>query len=417
MELYRLSTQTMSSSSQGRVVDGFSSPGTDRTNKQSPARNSRNQIDTTLQNSKRISRNSSNFPTTGLQSAARRSSAKSSITAELSRAKVSAGPINQTQRTIQNQSNLLSPVKLSAGSSAGIAETIKRVLTPDGTGRIHEEELQYAIVVHLLEANKSGTGDEFAKLFDAAIAAGLPPIGTEDCVKKTLGRLVTAGEIDLHTAEQINGASFEAAQLDNYKNLLFDGTAGPNDATTAVMGIDEAAAAAQISLKKMEQVDSGVFSRSLTAPSNGVLSTLDLNRSGDLIRSGDLNRPESLMESGNLPGSDSASSSSGSAAAINPKGFLWKPISDNNGKLVVLLPKSLTGNVSNCAVYRDLPPTPENLLELGRFSGDQSNGDRSHFRFNHPGSYYPQKCYVVAGTKQGSEVAFEIVDSRLRNSV
>ena len=96
-------------------------------------------------------------------------------------------------------------------------------------------------------------------------------------------------------------------------------------------------------------------------------------------------------------------------------GFLWKPVSESDGKLVVLLPARLSGKVSSAAVYSSIPPTETNKIEEGRFSGDQKNGGRAHFRFQKPGRSYPDNAYVVATMKDGSLVAFSIGNSRARN--
>ena len=411
METSRFSTQPTNSYSRSRIAEGAEPVSSDRPVERSSGHRSPQQYGNAgPQRAKKLpysktstilnSRSAPSDPQLN-----RRGTADSKSTDSLSPASGSRGKQNPDKviprATQQPQINSLTPVRLPVGTSTGTDATIKRVLTPDAAGQIHEEELQYAIVVHLLEHSKAGAGNEFERIFGAKIGTGSPPIGTEDAVKSALAQLVASGNLDLKTAEQINGASFEAAQLDGYKHLLFDGKAGPNDATIAVLGIDEAAALAHAGIKKMEQADSGVFSRSLTATSNGVLNLADLKESLELKGSGDL----------------TGSAAAGATSAVDPKGFLWKPISANNGNLVVLLPKSLTGKVTSCAVYRDLPPTQDNLIERGRFSGDQSNGDRSHFRFNHPGSYFPQKCFVVAVTNQGAEVAFEIADSGMRNTV
>lgn len=69
-------------------------------------------------------------------------------------------------------------------------------------------------------------------------------------------------------------------------------------------------------------------------------------------------------------------------------GFLWKPVSESNGRLVVLLPRGTrSGNVS----IRD---SANNLLDTGKFSGIH-NGGREHYRFSKPGSGYPENCKVV----------------------
>jgi hypothetical protein len=64
--------------------------------------------------------------------------------------------------------------------------------------------------------------------------------------------------------------------------------------------------------------------------------------------------------------------------------FLWKPTSENDGKLVVLLPARL-GRASSVTVNG----------EAGRFSS-VANGNRAHYRFPKPGSAYGSGARVVA---------------------
>lgn len=64
-----------------------------------------------------------------------------------------------------------------------------------------------------------------------------------------------------------------------------------------------------------------------------------------------------------------------------PQGFLWKPVSESTGKLVVLLPKNIRGG-------RVTVIKPDNT----RVSGNMTiiaNGGREHFRFSEPGSAFP----------------------------
>lgn len=69
-----------------------------------------------------------------------------------------------------------------------------------------------------------------------------------------------------------------------------------------------------------------------------------------------------------------------------PSGFLWKPVSESNRKLVVLLPERKLGF---CRV---------NGIE-GRYTG-QANGNRAHYRFDVPGSAFPEN--VVCQTSVGN---------------
>jgi len=87
----------------------------------------------------------------------------------------------------------------------------------------------------------------------------------------------------------------------------------------------------------------------------------------------------------------------GFPAALGTKGpegagFLWKPISHNDGKLVVLIPVQYRGKVGSCVVAN---PDGE-TIEKGRFAGDIHNGGRSHFRFEKSGAEFGENIYVVA---------------------
>lgn len=98
---------------------------------------------------------------------------------------------------------------------------------------------------------------------------------------------------------------------------------------------------------------------------------------------------------GSAAGGDGSGGSGGSGGSKGGEplfgvgqGFLWKPVSESNGNLVVLLPRGeRSGNVS----IRDFE---NNLLDTGKFSGIH-NGGREHYRFSKPGSGYPENCKVV----------------------
>lgn len=84
-------------------------------------------------------------------------------------------------------------------------------------------------------------------------------------------------------------------------------------------------------------------------------------------------------------------------------GFLWKPISENTGKLVVLLPPQYTGQVSASFVAT----TGGSVIEQGRFSS-VANGNREHYRYSKPGSGYSAGVVVVADLKAGGSVHWPI---------
>jgi hypothetical protein len=105
-----------------------------------------------------------------------------------------------------------------------------------------------------------------------------------------------------------------------------------------------------------------------------------------------------------------------SQSTNSSQGFLWKPVSEADGRLVVLLPPALSGNIVSAGIYSNLPANDDNKLEEGRFAGDDHNGGRAHFRFSKPGSQYPDGVYVVAELRNGQRATFEIADSSSRNT-
>ena len=252
---------------------------------------------------------------------------------------------------------------------------LSNLLSADKKGNINEEQLQSAIVQYLLEKKGAKKGSKLGKAYlqelTKSIAGGKP---LEDAVKVALKALVDKGLISEAQAEEINGISFNAAQLDSNLNALYDSTRSTDDSSIAVMEIEKAVSKAMTSINEVNSADE-VPSRSLDAISNSV----------------SVNTSSSSSNYGN--------------------GFLWKPVSESNGNLVVLFPPNLTGNISSAGIYSSLPPSYENLIEEGDFSGDNHNGGRAHFRFSKPGGGYPDGVYVVAQLSNGESATFEIENS------
>lgn len=84
----------------------------------------------------------------------------------------------------------------------------------------------------------------------------------------------------------------------------------------------------------------------------------------------------------------------------NSREFLWKPESDKDGKLAILLPKRITGRVKSVKI---LSPDGSQVLAKGKYSG-VGNGDREHYRFNKAGGKYPDGAIVVVELEDGRKV-------------
>ena len=71
-------------------------------------------------------------------------------------------------------------------------------------------------------------------------------------------------------------------------------------------------------------------------------------------------------------------------------GFLWKPVSESDGKPVVLLPSSWTGKTARDATIY----TPDGVrVESALYTG-VGNGDREHYRFKERAGEYPATAQV-----------------------
>jgi|GEM_PF-3489944 len=90
-------------------------------------------------------------------------------------------------------------------------------------------------------------------------------------------------------------------------------------------------------------------------------------------------------------------------------GFVWKPISESNGRLVVLLPGGVKAEwVEIRRVNGDV------LLEKGTFAGDTHNGGRQHWRFSNPGEAYGDGLVLRAWFADGGFADWAIAEGGAR---
>ncbi len=106
-----------------------------------------------------------------------------------------------------------------------------------------------------------------------------------------------------------------------------------------------------------------------------------------------------------------AAAAKGGGKVDGPNGFLWKPQSESDGKLVTLLPENLRGKVQGV----EIQSADGRVLDRGKFSGDQKNGGRPHFRFGKSGAAYGNNVKVVATLNDGKKVAWNVGNGAARN--
>jgi hypothetical protein len=95
-------------------------------------------------------------------------------------------------------------------------------------------------------------------------------------------------------------------------------------------------------------------------------------------------------------------------------GFLWKPVSESNGRLVVLFPVDISPTVQGAEVHNRFPPSKNSLIEAGAFAHRSANGGRAHFRFPKSGGAYGGNVYAVAVMPGGKYIGFLIENGAAR---
>ena len=267
-------------------------------------------------------------------------------------------------------------------------------LRPNARGEFHEEQLQHGVVSFLLGERSEALQRKYHQLIEEYAQRSGNRMSYEEGVKIALNGLVQSGGIAKALAENISAQSFRVAQLDSSLTTLYDDKGGPNDRTVATMDSFRAAEKAEETLLKL--------------------------RSGALT-----NTPQDFYGSANQPLNGSAEmdipktdipvkeEKTKSSEPANPY-FLWKPTSDSNKNLVILLPAGLSNKAEMVALYKVTKAGKMTLVEKGKFSGI-ANGERAHFRFQKPGNRYPDGLEVHITLRDGTVLKEKIIDTAKRS--
>lgn len=90
-----------------------------------------------------------------------------------------------------------------------------------------------------------------------------------------------------------------------------------------------------------------------------------------------------------------------------PQGFLWRPQSENDGKLVILLPQQYSHIAVAVELHTNSVPATTTFIEIGNYTG-LANGNRSHWRYSQPGGNYGTDIYVVGWLKNDIILVYPI---------
>ncbi len=130
----------------------------------------------------------------------------------------------------------------------GFDTQLRALLTPDANNATNEEELFAAILHQRIQSLK---GDGAAEDFEvqlgkrkAALTRGDGYVNVEKAAKQALGDMVSAEHMTKEEAQMIRAEAFQAAQLDDNHDALYDGRGSEGDATIATADVETALLAA-----------------------------------------------------------------------------------------------------------------------------------------------------------------------------
>jgi len=270
---------------------------------------------------------------------------------------------------------------------------MNQVLRIGSDGQVNEEDLFAAIIEQRLQAQRDEAAAHYRQKKDELMVSkrrGDGYIPVEEVANEALRSTADEGLIDATTAEQVKGAAFAAAQLDDNHNTLFDSRGSGSDPTIAVASLEQALLSARTMLDKFENGDESVDPVDLSRGATGGAGS----HSSGAIGTGSLSGEQSVDGRG---------------------GFLWKPVSESDGKLVVLLPTDLKGVIDRVEIHDGEEFDEGTKVEQGRFTGDTHNGGRPHFRFEKAGEGYGADLHLVVFKDSGETVSWRIEDGGERH--
>ena len=292
-------------------------------------------------------------------------------------------------------------------SSGGKFETfLKAQLGNKTAGTVSEEELFSALIGERIEAVK---GAETATKYTSALnsnkslmAMGDGFIPYEDTAKMSLAGLRDSGVLTKEEADKIYSEAFAGAQLDSNTSALFDDRGGPGDDTMATAEFETAIAGSK---SVMDQIAAGtltVATRSLDEASNskmsGSFSSYPL-------------ATDSLTLAYTVPGATTGLVTKPTGNTFDgPNGFLFKPISENQKTLAVLLPEVYKGMVAGVTVL----DAEGNVLDSGTSTGYGDDGTREKFSFTKTGGDYGDNLTVNVSFMDGTRADYFIPDGSQR---
>lgn len=271
-------------------------------------------------------------------------------------------------------------------------QVLGRILSVSGKNEVSEEELFAAIIQERITNLKGEeAGEKYAEQLNThkdSMRRSDGYVSTEDAARAALKSMVSEGILTESESTELHGQAFQAAQLDDNHEALFDDRGGPNDPTIAVAQMEVALLAARTYFEKLDSGEVSGGNLDLDVGNTG-LPGINVNTNDD--------------GSMDIADSSDISEITGTDPRDGAGGFLFKPVSESDGNLVVLLPTKFKGDVES-VILRDME---DREIDRGREAG-YHNGDRQHFRFSKPGADYGSNVSLEIKFLDGSIQRYDI---------
>jgi hypothetical protein len=265
-----------------------------------------------------------------------------------------------------------------------------------GLEKVDEERLAAEIIGSSLQVKNPAVATQYYIQLNKSLPSNRNSY--EGAFQDSLKELVSKKILTQDEAKTSLALGYKLAQLDENKNLLYDGIRGdknnPQDQTIAVATTGSA-------LKKVQAILTVGTTPTSTAP-----STIPTKPTSPVVET-----PSTIPTTPVTPSQPTAPVSGSVLESSAIEKLLWKPESDSDKKLVVLLPASWSGKVQKVDLIES---ESGKVIETGKYSGI-GNGEREHYRFQKSGSQYNKKVALLITYKDGDTKKMSIASPDKRS--